>query len=58
MALLFYGLFSGAPSYSLLYGGTYLGMCYLSGNLISGPRYLFACLPWFLLPARPEQGVA
>jgi hypothetical protein len=57
MALLFYGLFSGAPSYILLYGGAYLGMCYLSGNLISGPRYLFACLPLFLLLARPKNRV-
>ena len=57
MALLFYGLFSGAPSHILLYGGAYLGMCYLSGNLISGPRYLFACLPLFLLLARPKNRV-
>jgi hypothetical protein len=57
MALLFYGLFSGAPSHILLYGGAYLGMCYLSSWLISGPRYLFACLPLFLLLARPKGGV-
>lgn len=57
MALLFYGLFSGAPSHILLYGRAYLGMCYLSGWLISGPRYLFACLPLFLLLARPKNRV-
>lgn len=55
MALLFYGLFSGAPTHILLYGGAYIGMCYLSGNLISGPRYLFACLPLFLLLAKPKN---
>lgn len=55
MGLLFYGLLSAAPAHVLLYGGAYLGMCYLAGWLISGPRYLFGCLPLFLLLARPRS---
>ncbi len=57
MGLLLYGLLSGAPTHVLLYGGAYLGMCYLSGWLISGPRYLFSCLPLFLLLARPKNRI-
>ena len=32
-------------------GGAYLGMCYLAGWLISGGRYLFGCLPLYLIGA-------
>jgi hypothetical protein len=55
MGLLFYGLLSSAPAHVLLYGGAYLGISYLSSWLISGPRYLFGCLPLFLLLARPRN---
>jgi hypothetical protein len=55
MGLLFYGLLSATPTHVLLYGGAYLGVCYLSSWLISGPRYLFGCLPLFLLLARPRN---
>jgi hypothetical protein len=55
MAMLLYGVFSGAPVHILLYGGAYLGMFYSSGWLVSGPRYLFACLPLFLLLAKPKS---
>jgi hypothetical protein len=35
MDLLFYGSLSAAPAHMFLYGEAYLGMCYLSGWLIS-----------------------
>jgi Dolichyl-phosphate-mannose-protein mannosyltransferase len=55
IGVLFYGLLSAAPTHVLLYGGAYLGISYLSSWLISGPRYLFGCLPLFLLAARPRS---
>jgi Gpi18-like mannosyltransferase len=55
MALLFYGLFSGAPTHLLLYGGAYLGVSFLTSWLVAGPRYLFSCVPLFLLLARPKN---
>jgi hypothetical protein len=55
MVMLLYGVFSGAPVHILLYGGAYLGMFYSSAWLVSGPRYLFACLPLFLLLAKPKS---
>ena len=45
MALLFIGFWSKAPTHWLIWGGAYLGMCYLAGWLISGGRYVFGCLP-------------
>ncbi len=52
LAALFWGLFTGARTEWLIWGGAYLGMSYLAGWLISGPRYLLGCLPLFLLLAR------
>jgi hypothetical protein len=51
LALLFQGLWGGAPMAFLLYGGAYLGMCYLQGWMISGGRYLFGCGAFYLLIA-------
>lgn len=51
MALLFWGLFQGVPTEWLIWGGAYLGMSYLPGWLISGSRYMFGCIPLFLLLA-------
>lgn len=51
MLLLLWGLFAGRPVHWLIWGGGYLEMCYLSGWLISGSRYMFGCLPLFLLGA-------
>ena len=48
---LLWGLFAGRPVHWLIWGGGYLGMCYLSSWLISGSRYMFGCLPLFLLGA-------
>ena len=52
LALLFWGLFTGACTEWLIWGGAYLGMTYLAGWMISGPRYLLSCLPVFFLLAR------
>ncbi len=52
LALLFWGLFTGARTEWLIWGGAYLGMTYLAGWMISGPRYLLSCLPVFFLLAR------
>ena len=43
LALLLYALLHGAPKPLLLYGGAYLGLCYLQGWMISGGRYVFGC---------------
>ena len=40
------------PTAILLYGGAYLGFTFLSGWMISGGRYMLACVPIYLiLPA-------
>lgn len=52
LGLLAWGLFAGVRTEWLIWGGAYLGMTYLAGWMISGPRYLFACLPAFFLMAR------
>ena len=49
MALLFIGFCRKAPTHWLIWGGAYLGMCYLAGWLISGGRYVFGCLPLYLI---------
>lgn len=51
MAFLLWGLLTGRPVHWLVWGGGYTGMCYLSSWLISGSRYMFGCLPLFLLAA-------
>ena len=51
MALLFWGLWKQCPTHWLIWGGAYLGMCYLAGWLISGGRYVFECIPLFLIGA-------
>lgn len=55
IGLLLYGVHAHAPTYLLMYGGAYLGLSYLSGWLISGPRYVFGCVPLFLLAATPRH---
>lgn len=52
LVLLAWGLVTGARTEWLIWGGAYLGMTYLAGWMISGPRYLFGCLPAFFLLAR------
>lgn len=52
LVLLVWGLFAGVRTEWLIWGGAYLGMTYLAGWMISGPRYMFACLPAFFLMAR------
>lgn len=51
MALLFFGLWKKCPTHWLIWGGGYLGMSYLAGWLISGGRYVFGCLPLYLIGA-------
>lgn len=51
IALLLWGLAGRAPTFWLIWGGAYQGMSYLPGWLISGSRYMFGCLPLFLLGA-------
>ena len=51
IALLLAGLWRKAPTHWLIWGGAYLGMCYLAGWLISGGRYVFGCLPLYLIGA-------
>ena len=51
IALLLAGLWRKAPTHWLIWGGAYLGMCYLAGWLISGGRYVFGCLPLYLIDA-------
>ena len=52
LALLFWGLFTGARTEWLIWGGAYLGITSLAGWMISGPRYLLSCLSVFFLLAR------
>jgi Gpi18-like mannosyltransferase len=55
VAVLYYGYATNAPTALLIYGGSYLTLTYLSGWMISGPRYVFGCLPLFLVAARPRH---
>lgn len=52
LGLLFWGLWQGVRTEWLIWGGAYLGMSYLAGWMISGPRYMLGCIPLFLLMAR------
>lgn len=52
LALLLLSLAHGAPTALLLYGGAYLGLCYLQGWMISGSRYLFGCAALYPLVGR------
>jgi len=51
-ALLFAGLWRGLSTEQVVYGGGYLGMCYLASWLISGCRYMFGCHTLYLSAAR------
>lgn len=60
MALLLFGLWKQCPTHWLIWGGGYIGLCYLAGWLISGGRYVFGCLPLYLVGAslpRPARWV-
>lgn len=58
LGLLFWGLWQGVRTEWLIWGGAYLGMSYLAGWMISGPRYMLGCIPLFLLLAHlPSKGV-
>ena len=49
---IFAGLWLGERTSLLAYGGALIFVSYLHGWLISGPRYMLACLPLFLLATR------
>lgn len=49
---IFAGIWLGERTSFLAYGGAAIFVNYLHGWLISGPRYMLACLPLFLLAAR------
>ena len=51
-ALLLAGLCRKLDTAHVLYGVAYLGMCYTSGWLISGGRYMLGCLPLYLCVGR------
>lgn len=51
-ALLFVGLWRGLGAEWVVYGGGYLGMCYLASWLISGCRYMFGCHALYLSAGR------
>ena len=51
-ALLFVGLWRGLSAELIVYGGGYLGMCYLASWLISGCRYMFGCHALYLSAGR------
>lgn len=48
---LLYGVRKKVRSSIIVYGGLYTCFCYLSGWLISGPRYMLSCLPLFIIYA-------
>ena len=47
----FYGISKKVRSSIIIYGGLYTCFCYLSGWLISGPRYMLSCVPLFIVYA-------
>lgn len=55
--ILFLGLRQKANLIYVLYGGVYLGFSYLSGWMISGGRYMFACVPVYLILSRLKDGI-
>lgn len=51
VAALLYGVGKKVRSSIIVYGGLYTCFCYLSGWLISGPRYMLSCVPLFIIYA-------
>lgn len=46
---IFYGIYRGVRSEYLIYCGAYIFMCYTHGWLISGSRYMCACIPLYII---------
>lgn len=46
---IFYGVFKKVRVEYLVYTGVYIFVCYTSGWLISGSRYMCACLPLYII---------
>lgn len=57
LAVLLYGLKKKERMMYLLYGGVYLGFTYLSGWMISGGRYVFCCVPLYLILCKIKKGL-
>ena len=57
LGVLIFGLWKKERIGYLLYGGVYLGFTYLSGWMISGGRYMFGCVPIFIVLAKLRDGV-
>ena len=55
LAVLFYGIKKGVRTSLIVYGGIYTCFCYLTGWLISGPRYMLGCVSLFIVYAAVEK---
>lgn len=55
LAVLFYGIRKGVRTSLIVYGGIYTCFCYLTGWLISGPRYMLGCVSLFVIFAAVER---
>ncbi len=55
LAVLFYGIRKGVRTSLIVYGGIYTCFCYLTGWLISGPRYMLGCVSLFVVFAAVEK---
>ena len=58
LAVLFVGLYRKERISLVLYGGAYLGFCYLSGWMISGGRYMLCCVPVYIILSKTKDGPA
>ena len=58
LAVLFLGLYRKERISLVLYGGAYLGFCYLSGWMISGGRYMLCCVPVYIILSKTKDGPA
>lgn len=55
VGVLLYGIRKGVRTSIIVYGGIYTCFCYLTGWLISGPRYMLGCVPLFVVYAAVEK---
>lgn len=58
LGVLIYGIRQKTRMSFLLYGGVYLGFTYLSGWMISGGRYMFGCVPIYIILSGLKEGLA
>lgn len=56
--VLFLGIIRRERASQVLYGGAYLGFTYLSGWMISGGRYMMACVPLYFILAGVRSDTA